>query len=447
MSILEFINKQPRFSVIACVFIIGLIITRIVILPSSPPGFYIDEAATGAHVVHMVEEGTNAHHQAWPLFSSSLGGGYTTPIYLYPLTVWSSVFGTHEISLRYFSEFITLISIAFLALAVKYWLGGKMALVGAIVGLALPWGWLQGSLAWDPTMVPLFVAISFFAFSALLFSASRKLKIISMILLPVALIALAYVYPPARVTAPLLYAMFYIILYLRQAISLRVILLSAFGAFLLVLPLALFMFQPEALGRTSSLSVFSHNSILQALTSLALNLLLLLNPVFLFFVGDPNLRHSTMFQGMLGIGALIPVLVLILHAIKHRGVRLSPLTNKLHLFLFITILGTIFGLLGSALTAEGQPHSLRATATWPFMVLLITLGWYIIFEAKRRALTTSAILVFTVATLFYAVDLLAFYPTRAATSFDSHIRTKLKNGESADYPPMVLDYYENKSQN
>src|SRR5680860_979184 len=71
------------------IVIFMLVLMRVFILPLSPPGFYIDEAASGAHVVAMVTNYTNAHGQAWPLFSQSLGGGFTTPIYLYPLSIWA----------------------------------------------------------------------------------------------------------------------------------------------------------------------------------------------------------------------------------------------------------------------------------------------------------------------------------------------------------------------
>ena len=444
MSVFTYIQRQPRFVIIACLFILALVGIRIAILPFSPPGFYIDEAATGAHVVSMLEQGTNAHGQSWPLFSSSLGGGYTTPIYLYPLTAWSTIFGAHEVSLRYFSEFITLLAIGFLSLATSYWLGKRMALVTAIVGLSLPWSWLQGSLAWDPAMVPLLIAISFFAFSSLLFSDSKRLKVTSTMLLPVTLIALAYVYPPARVTAPLLYLIFYVTLYLRKALSLKMVLVSAAAAFLLVLPLAIFMIQPEALGRTSTLSVFSHVSLIEGIGKLGLNILLLLNPVFLFLVGDLNLRHSTLFQGMLGYGALIPIAVLIIYAIKHRRVQFSPRNNTTHLLILIICLGILCSILGSALTGEGQPHSLRATAAWPFMALLVSLGWYVIFEARQRVLLYTALTLFVISTAAYAVDLAFYYPARAAESFDVSTRKNLVSGEQTDYPPMVLDYYKNK---
>lgn len=420
--------------------IILLIIIRIAILPFSPPGFYIDEAATGAHVISMLQHGTNANGQAWPLFSSSLGGGYTTPVYLYPLTLWAMVFGASEVALRYFSELVTIIAVIFLGLSVRYWLGKRAALLTVIVGLALPWGWVQGSLAWDPAMVPLFVSLSFFAFSVMIFSPSRRAKIGAAILLPASLIALAYVYPPARVTAPLLYVMYYTLLLYRKSISIRAVILTVIGSSILLLPLLLFMLTPEALARSSALSIFYHTSLIEALLQFATNLFVLINPVFLFFVGDLNMRHSTIIQGMLGLASLPIALILIIYALKHRRVRFSPLSNR-HLFVLVSVAGILFGLIGSALTAEGQPHSLRATAAWPFMAILIGLGWYILFRSRRRILQYTLTSVFIICTVAYVVDFVALYPTRAGESFDVSARHDLHLGKETNYPSTVLDYY------
>jgi 4-amino-4-deoxy-L-arabinose transferase-like glycosyltransferase len=439
-------DKQlPRLNTLLLVLIIALIVVRVVVLPFSPPGFYIDEAATGAHVVAMLQHGTDAHGQAWPLFSSSLGGGYTTPVYLYPLTLWAMLFGASETALRYFSEFVTIASVIILALGVRYWFKNRGALITAVVGLALPWGWLQGSLAWDPVMVPLFVALSFFTFSCLLFSTSRRAKLICQFILPISLIALAYAYPPARVTAPLLYLTYYAILVYKKTISLRTIILTIIGSCIISLPLLLFMLTPEALGRTSSLSVFSHTSIFDGLIQFVLNLFTLINPKFLFFDGDFNMRHSTGVQGMLGLASLLALLALIVYALKHRHVRFSPRKNNTHLFILIAVAGTLFGLMGSALTAEGQPHSLRATAAWPFLAAIIGLGWYLIFTSRRRALQYTAVSFFIVCTTLYVIDFVAFYPTRARDSFDVLIRQDLQAGNNTTYPSMVTDYYANKN--
>jgi hypothetical protein len=354
------------------------------------------------------------------------------------------IFGASETALRYFSELVTITSVIVLALGVRYWFKKRGALVTAIVGLALPWGWLQGSLAWDPVMVPLFVSLSFFAFSCLLFSTSRPTKLFAMFILPISLIALAYAYPPARVTAPLLYVTYYAILLSKKAISLRTIILTIIGSCAISLPLLLFILTPEALSRASSLSVFSHTSLFDAIIQFVVNLFILINPIFLFFVGDFNMRHSTVVQGMLGLASLPAALALLVYVIKHRHLRFSPTKNKTHLFVFVVIAGTLFGLMGSALTAEGQPHSLRATAAWPFLAAIIGLGWYGIVASHRRALQYTVVSFFVVCTALYVIDFVAFYPTRAAESFDVPIRQELQSGKETNYPTMVIDYYANK---
>lgn len=434
-------KKTLTFNRLLVFTVILLIIARAVILPFSPPGFYVDEAATGAHVVSMLQYGTNANGQSWPLFSSSLGGGYTTPIYLYPLTLWAMLFGAGEIALRYFSEFVTIIAVILLGLSVRYWLGKRAALLTVVVGLALPWGWLQGSLAWDPAMVPLFVSLSFFAFSTIIFSVSRRMKLIATFLLPASLIALAYVYPPARVTAPLLYFLYYAVLIYRKSISLKAVVLTVIGSALVSIPLLLFMLTPEALARSSSLSIFYHTSLPAALVQFVTNLFILINPIFLFFIGDFNMRHSTIFQGMLGLGSLPILFILIFYALKHRTVRFSPLSNNLHLFVVICIAGMLFGLIGSALTGEGQPHSLRATAAWPFMAGLLGLGWYFLFRSRRRVLQYVLAGFFVLCTAAYVLDFVAFYPTRAHDSFDVQIRQDLQASKTINYPTSALDYY------
>ncbi len=145
---------SDKISTSLIIAILLLILMRIFILPLSPPGFFKDEAASQAHVVMMVKNHTNTAGQSWPLFSQSLGGGFTTPVYLYPLSAWAMIFGSSNISLRAFSQFATVIAILFVALGMRLWLGKRSGLIALAVGLALPWNWLQGSIAWDPVMTP-----------------------------------------------------------------------------------------------------------------------------------------------------------------------------------------------------------------------------------------------------------------------------------------------------
>lgn len=429
--------------------IIGLIGLRIFILPLSPPGFFLDEAATGAHVIAMLENGTNAHGEQWPLFSASLGGGYTTPIYLYPLAAWAALFGTSEFALRLFSQIATIGALLLLGWSLRLWLGKKTALVATIVGLALPWGWLQGSLAWDPALIPLVVSLAFYGFSLAWLGSSPKKQLAGLILLPTSLIALAYLYPPCRVTAPLLFAGAYFILYKRQLIALRGLLLTGLGSFLLALPLLFFMLQPESLARSREVSVFHDASIFVGFGHIIVNIGLMINPVFLFIFGDPNLRHATGPQGMLGIAAILPLAVLARYVFKKRSSLLGKLSSLLNdkrkLLAIIAVFGVAASILGSALTNEGQPHSLRASAAWVFIVILITLGWTILWRSRHAWLKITAMTLFIIGTIGYIADLALFYPARAADSFDSSIRSQIHQGQTpAGYPNLSLEYYHNK---
>ncbi|HEU5122142.1 MAG TPA: hypothetical protein VFT59_04815 [Candidatus Saccharimonadales bacterium] len=439
---MQAILQHRYFTPIALLIIVLLAILHLALLPITPPGFFLDEAATGAHVVAMIHHGTNAHGEAWPLFSESLGGGYTTPIYLYPLVAWSFLFGASELSLRAFSQISTLIAVGLVAWALRYWLDKKAALIAAIVGLALPWGWLQGSLAWDPALVPLFIAISFFCFTLLLFSEKKIARITGMVILPVSLIALAYLYPPCRITAPLLYLLFYGALLYKKAISWRIVALSCVGAAIIAIPLALFMIEPSSLERSQSLSVFAHVPFVTGIALGLSNIWQLISPVFLFLAGDPNLRHSTIIQGMLGFGAIIPFFVTIFFGTK-QWIGQKPFSN-LSLLAVTAGIGILASLLGSALTNEGQPHSLRATAAWPFFVIIITIGWLALARYASRRLVMAATALFTVGTIAYIIDLATFYPDRAASSFDVQARDQIKHGETPSYPDLSLEYYKSR---
>lgn len=439
--------NNNRFVTSLIVIIIIVVILRIALVLFSPPGFFLDEAATGAHVVAMLHQGTNAHGIPWPLFSESLGGGYTTPIYLYPLVGWAAIFGTSELALRYFSVIFTLLAIGLMAAAMNKWFGRREALITAAAMLALPWGWLQGSLAWDPALVPFFVGLAFLSFTLLYHSSKSFDRTLAYGLFPLSLIGLAYLYPPLRVTAPLLFIAGYAVLLRHKQIDLRTIAVTCLIAAIVSLPLLQFMLQPAALGRTSALSVFHDTSVFGGLWLVIVNMLGLINPFFLFVNGDPNLRHATGIQGMLGAAAIIPLVVLATRCIRAAWKRqitkvFDPTTI---LLISIGIFGIIASLLGSALTNESQPHSLRATAAWPFAIILIVIGWRIILAHRSKLLRYSAIAVFVVATIGYAVDLAFFYPTRAAGSFDVPQREAIYHHQSTPgYPDMARQYYETR---
>lgn len=412
------------------IIIFLLIFVRIIILPISLPGLYVDEAIGQSHIIAMVKNKTNANGQLWPLYSQSLGGGFTTPVYLYSASIWSSVFGVSNLALRLFSQFITILSIFFVGLSLKILFDKKTALISIIVGLILPWGWLQGGLAWDPVLVPFMTSLVFLGWSIVFSDKSAKKIIFGKILMLFGFLMMMYAYPPYWVSAPILACFLFLLLYIKKIASFKNILFLFLLAIIFLLPLVNFIIQPMSLSRALELSVFNYDSITEGFLTFFINIFKLINPVFLFFVGDSNLRHATGYQGMLGIGAIIPILFAIWSAFKwaKKRKKFSSIQKEIY-FLAVSVISYIACLFGSALTVEGQPHSLRSCAAWVFAVVIITIGWRLIIKHKKRWLIFTAMGILVIGTLFYVVDLSFFYPKRSSTYFGLLI--------NIDYPRQI----------
>lgn len=397
--------------------VVILIVARFVILQVSPPGFYVDEAASQRHVESMLESQTNANGEPWPFYSLSLGGGFTTPIYLYPLVAWSAVFGTDPTAIRAFSQFFGILAVLVAAFAVRLHFGRAAGYVAAVVGLALPWGWLQGSLAWDPVLVPFTAALALLGWSLLVTQKQRGRRVAGFVLLPLGLLLLAYVYPPYWAVVPFLTLGAYLLLLKLKKITWPKTFATAGAMAIGFIPLVFFILSPSTLGRTSSISIFHDATLPEAAGMFINNMVLMLNPVFLFVTGDANGRQSTSFEGMLGFAALIPLLVLA-WAVIVKWIRKSTLLKANEYFIVkVAAVAYLLSLIGSALTAEGQPHSLRSCAAWIFAVVLITVGWIVLTRLKSKALLWIAIIVAALGTVAYAVDLAFFFPERGKASY------------------------------
>lgn len=430
----RFIPHLSRRDWLIAAGISSLIIVHFLTLRITPPGFFVDEALTGAHVTSILAHGTDANGTVWPLFSSSVGGGYTTSVYLYPLVVWAQIFGAHEYALRAFSTFITIITILLLGISMRVWTHDKNSMyLTWMVGLILPWAWLGGSIAWDPVMLPFFVALAWFGFSGLLNYERHRLA--WLLLLGTALLLGAYAYPPFRVSGPLL--LFCAIIYAsrRHRVTVKQLIITGATLGILALPLLGFLLQPNAMGRAQSLSVFASGGLIDATAQIVMNYILLVNPVTLFITGDPNLRHSTGLFGMLGGVGLVGTIGLFAfwrRPLHQLGAMRKPL-------LFASV-GVLIALLGSALTNEGQPHYLRATGAWPFFVILISIGWQRIMLSRRRYIY-GALCLCAVLTAAYVADLTIMYPARSASAFDTQTRSSIKAGALVTYPNSAINYY------
>lgn len=399
--------------------IIMLVILHFVSLHWAPPALYTDELATANNVAQELTQFD------WPFYIYNGGGGYTTPTYLYPLLVWSVLFGIDEFSLRAFSVVLTITATFLIGLTMRLVMHKTAMYAAWFVGLTIPWAWLQGSLVWDPAMVPLWSSLALFFF--VLSTHTDKYRRYAIYGTGLALILMAYTYPPARLVGPLL-LLAATIYWRRRQIATWITLRPAIALWTIAsLPLLIFMLTPTALWRTAELSVFNEYGVFGGLWMFVLNTLGLINPIFLFITGDPNLRHSTGFQGMLGWASLIAIAIGGYAGWRHR----QSIAQPVRLLLITSCVGVLASIFGSALTGEGQPHSLRASSAWPFFVVLVTLAWLAIWHHYKRWALTYVCLAL-VATTLYVNDLIAYYPARSYDAFSGTQR-------ALDYESMLSD--------
>ena len=110
----------------------------------------------------------------------------------------------------------------------------------------------------------------------------------------------------------------------------------------------------------------------------------------------------------------------------------------------VAVVGYLISIVGSALTIEGQPHSLRACGAWPFVIIILAVSWSAILRSKNQWLKYITVLVFIIGTMAYAVNLAIFYPATSASEFNVPERTKIFTNQPVQYLPLALQYYETR---
>lgn len=146
------------------------------------------------------------------------------------------------------------------------------------------------------------------------------------------------------------------------------------------------------------------------------------DPHFLLTHGDPNMRHSTGWGGVLLVTTLPAILVGAAVCIRRWR---EPLPR------FI-LLGALAAPAPASLTAEGTPHSLRAVTMLPFLLAFAAYGWAALAERlrDRRAMATVLALAVMVEASSYFYDQFVEYPGRALAWFDTGVVASIQRAQA-----------------
>ncbi|MCL2717293.1 MAG: hypothetical protein FWE14_00720 [Lachnospiraceae bacterium] len=402
-----FIKRKNKLSIIKALgytFIVLLIIFRL-IFAIQHDTFYIDEESRAGVVKAILTNNFPTEFDHFGLFFVKTDGDYSPITFLGPATLWATIFGYSIISLRLFVSLSTIGSIILLGRAISYWYKGNLLvwLLATIIGLLIPWNFLQGMLFWDPTFVTIYIIIAFWAFSRLANPVAwdkafyKVSHIAAYVLLPLALVASVYTYVSISFLAVSLYILFYVYLFRNKHINVKQISIVLVLSFIYALPLVIAFFTwPAYTGRVGGIAITSIIGRRERISAFIQNMDMLLSFDYLFFTGDKNLRHATgAISGMLGIGSILPSLTLLYFCVKGK-------LNKSEAFLgVISISGFFLSLLPAALTVEGNPHSLRSCGTWIFIVILVSIGLIKLYQNQKH--------LFAKITLILSLFIIAFY--------------------------------------
>lgn len=452
------IRKQGLIGTVLVILIAGFSALRLCWLSSSPPGFYIDEAAISAQVICLRQSGTTLLGDSFSLFTPVLGGGYLTITYALPAIAWTSIFGDSVSSFRAMSAFFSvLLILGTFVFGTRLWKNREAGFMCALAAALSPWIFQFARIAWDPSIAPVYLVWAF----ALLWSSS-KFKTIESVLSGVLFALAAYCYPPLRVQIAIALPFALLGLYLWRGRKIRDSLLVVLAMLLVASPLIFKTLTGEIQGRFEMLSVFNSayliehygsSSSLVGLRGMLDNFRLLFSPDFLFFTGDHNLRHST---GSFGIWSWFDVAV-ILASVVCLGVKAvrRPRAELLSFEMSFVVVAYLAGVLPAAMTWESNPHALRSFGAAPFLALGV--GGTLVCLWQRSKIWKVTILS-TAALSFgiYANFYFRTYPTIARAWFDTDVAelaAKLKTenrmfgfrqeleARGINYAPMATTYY------
>ena len=285
--------KQTALA-IAMVVIVGSII-RIHALGTNPPGLFCDEASNGYDAYCLLETGRNRLGTQWPLFFPTLET-INEGLYRYLMVPSVAVFGLTELAVRLPAALAGTLTILLLFSAVRLTVEPRVAFLSAAVLAISPWHIVMSRVGFRAVLLPLLMLVAVVA-------AERGRARSHWFLISGLAVGLSmHTYVAAALFVPPVAAAW--IWRCRNELkrSLGIGLASAAVAGAVAAPVVMMWVSPIGMARPSLLLVDSP-------WQFVVNYGSYFSPSFLFFDGDPNLRHGVPGLGQLHIIEMVTISV------------------------------------------------------------------------------------------------------------------------------------------
>jgi 4-amino-4-deoxy-L-arabinose transferase-like glycosyltransferase len=271
---------------VTIVFILLLsAILRTVDLTGVPNGFHADEASIGYDAFSMLETGRDQYGEFLPLFSRSFGD-YDESLYRFLTIPFVGLLGLTEFATRLPAALAGILTIWVFFCLVREGFDTRLALLAALLLAISPWHIQSSRWAVRANLLPLFLCWGLLYFQRGL--QRPRLLVVSALLFGITL----HTYNSARAFVPL-FLLGLVLLHWRELWTLRKYLVVLCIVFLCILvPLSSFWISPEGLTRAKS-------TITTDVVEIVKNYISYVSLWYLFYSGDPNLRHSILGMGQL----------------------------------------------------------------------------------------------------------------------------------------------------
>lgn len=365
-------------------------VLRLTNISTNPPAIYWEEAALGYDAYSIFKTGHDYHGNLLPILAFPSFGDYKPSLYFYAIVPFLAMFGQSTLAIRLPSAIAGIITVWLVFLIGKKLKDERYGLVAAFIFAIQPWSVHLSRIGFEANLALMLLTAGVY------FLLESKKKMWCLVLSAAFLIFSMYAYHADRIVAPLLA--------LWMGISLGLVKKSKWFIFALglaivcIIPIVINLKNPIIAQRAAETSILSGSALVEksnilreadgntvlarfihhrfvimgkAITSQYLNNF---SPIFLFFSGDGNLRHTNGMVGALYAWEIITVLVGVY-------VLLNSKNSSLRTIIFPWI---IISAIPAAFTTV-SPHALRFLSAAPAFALLSAIGLLSIVEFVRTA--------------------------------------------------------------
>lgn len=396
--------------------LIAVLTAHIHHLAETPSGIHLDEASIGYNAFLLAETGRDEHGVLLPVYPESVGD-YKNPVFVYTAALLLKICGVSEFSLRFvsFLFFITALALVLLLSDRLFQKNPTLRLFALVAFGSLPFFFTISRIAFEVISQLTFTVAGLLMIWMVFHDRKSTEGTMKAVLCGLILGTSTYTYSTGRLLAFMNLALVFILYFDRENFRKLFAIASSFTASLI--PFFYFSISsPGALtSRFNSLSYLADSiPVSEKAAIFFTNYITYFSTRFLIFNGDPNLRHST------GFGGVVYISVLLLSMI---GLMRLLIQRKWTRFDFFLLASLILSPVAASLTSEGTPHALRSMTLGLYLFVFSCYGMSEIVaienhRARSLALIGVSLLLFA-EIVFYQTDYFLAYPSRSVNAMGS----------------------------